>query len=63
MSKAFGYKLPGYFMEYGPIEASSEEGARNAIRKRLGVGRLPCGIQVWDLSVRPLKRWRVDQAS
>lgn len=63
MSKSFGYKLPGYFMEYGPIEASSEEGARIAIRKRLGVGRLPCGIQVWDLSVRPLKRWRVDLAS
>ena len=63
MSKSFGYKLPGYFMEYGPVEASSEEGARTLIRKRLGVGRLPWGIQVWDLSVKPLARWRVDQAS
>ena len=63
MSKSFGYKLPGYFMEYGPVEASSEDGARTLIRKRLGVGRLPWGIQVWDLSVKPLARWRVDQAS
>ena len=63
MSKSFGYKLPGYFMEYGPIEATSPEGARAAIRKRLGVGRLPWGIQVWDLSQRPLAKWKVDQAS
>jgi hypothetical protein len=63
MSKSFGYKLPGYFMEYGPIPASNEEAARLVIRKRLGVTRLPWGIQIWDLSVRPLIRWRVDQAS
>ena len=63
MSKSFGYKLPGYFMEYGPIEAQSEEGARAEIRRRLGVRRLPWGIQVWDLSERPLGKWRVDQAS
>jgi hypothetical protein len=61
--KSFGYKLPGYFMEYGPIQATNEESARLAIRKRLGVSRLPWGVQVWDLSVRPLARWRVDQAS
>jgi hypothetical protein len=63
MSKSFGYKLPGYFMEYGPIEASSEEDARAVIRRRLGLGRLPWGTQVWDLEERPLVRWRVDQAS
>jgi hypothetical protein len=63
MSKSFGYKLPGYFMEYGPIDATSENGARAQIRKRLGLGRLPWGIQVWDLSERPLARWRVAEAS
>jgi hypothetical protein len=63
MSKSFGYKLPGYFMEYGPVLAASESDARTAIRKRLGVGRLPGGIQVWDLSVRPLAKWKVDLAS
>jgi len=50
-------------MEYGPIDATSENGARAQIRKRLGLGRLPWGIQVWDLSERPLARWRVAEAS
>ena len=63
MSKSFGYKLPGYFMEYGPVAASSEQAARAQIRKRLGLGRLPWGIQIWDLSQRPLTRWRVGEAS
>jgi len=63
MSKSFGYKLPGYFMEYGPITAASEDAARTEIRRRLGVRRLPWGLQVWDLSDRPLVRWKVDQAS
>lgn len=63
MSKSFGYKLPGYFMEYGPIAATSEDAARMEIRRRLGVRRLPWGLQVWDLSERPLVRWKVDQAS
>lgn len=63
MSKSFGYKLPGFFMEYGPIEAESEDVARLEIRKRLGVKRLPWGLQVWDLSARPLVRWKIDQAS
>ncbi len=63
MSKSFGYKLPGYFMEYGPIAAESEDKAKAEIRRRLGVKRLPWGLQVWDLGVRPLVRWRVDQAS
>jgi hypothetical protein len=63
MSKSFGYKLPGFFMEYGPIEAESEDGARIEIRRRLGVKRLPWGLQVWDLSARPLVRWKIDQAS
>lgn len=59
----FGYKFPGYFMEYGPVEAPDLDAARSRIRERLGVGRLPRGLQVWDLAVRPLARWRVDQAS
>ena len=58
MSKSFGYKLPGYFMEYGPILASSEDGAKAEIRRKLGVSRLPSGVQIWDLSTRPLARWR-----
>ena len=63
MAKSFGYKLPGYFMEYGPVEAGSEQEAKATIRKRLGVNRLPWGLQVWDLSIRPLAKWRVDHAS
>lgn len=63
MSKSFGYKLPGYFMEYGPVVAATEAGARAMIRQRLGVSRLPWGIQIWDLAQRPLAKWRVDQAS
>ena len=63
MSKTFGYKLPGYFMEYGPIEAGSLDEAKAKIRQRLSVSRLPWGLQVWDLSVRGLAKWRVAQAS
>ncbi len=63
MLKAFGYKLPGYFMEYGPVHACTEEEARNLIRQRLNVKRLPWGLQVWDLANRPLAKWRVAQAS
>lgn len=59
MTKSYGYKLPDYFMEYGPVLASNEENARAQIRQRLGVNRLPWGIQIWDLSKRPLARWRV----
>jgi hypothetical protein len=61
--RSFGYKLSGYFMEYGPIEADSLEAAKAQLRTRLGVSRLPLGIQIWDLSERPLARWRVDVAS
>ena len=61
--RSFGYKLSGYFMEYGPIEADNLEAAKAQLRKRLGVSRLPLGIQIWDLSERPLTRWRVDAAS
>ncbi len=61
--RSFGYKFSGYFMEYGPIEAESLDGAKAQIRGRLGVGRLPLGIQIWDLTERPLTRWRVDAAS
>lgn len=59
----YGYKLPGYFMEYGPIAATDEEEAKGIIRTRLGVRRLPRGIQVWDVAQRPLARWRVAEAS
>lgn len=62
-SKCFGYKLPDYFMEYGPVQASDLEAAKAAIRLRLGVRRLPMGLQVWDLADRPLARWRVSMAS
>ncbi|WP_243318622.1 hypothetical protein [Geothrix paludis] len=61
--RSFGYKFSGYFMEYGPIEAESLESAKAQIRQRLGVSRLPLGFQVWDLSERPLTRWRVAAAS
>ena len=61
--RRFGYKFSGYFMEYGPVEAESPDAAKAAIRHRLGVGRLPLGFQIWDLSERPLTRWRVDAAS
>jgi hypothetical protein len=49
-------------MEYGPVTADSLEAAKAQIRQRLGVGRLPHGFRVWDLSERPLTRWRIDQA-
>jgi hypothetical protein len=61
--RSFGYKFSGYFMEYGPIEADSLEAAKVQLRKRLGLSRLPLGIQIWDLAERPLTRWRVDAAS
>jgi hypothetical protein len=61
--RSFGYKFSGYFMEYGPIEADGLETAKARIRQRLGVSRLPQGVQVWDLAERPLARWRVDAAS
>ncbi|GLH73304.1 hypothetical protein GETHLI_18060 [Geothrix limicola] len=61
--RSFGYKLSGYFMEYGPIEADSLDAAKAQIRQRLSVGRLPQGLQIWDLAERPLTRWRVDAAS
>lgn len=63
MRKSFGYKFQGYFMEYGPLEAESLEAAKAQIRQRLGVTRLPLGLQVWDLAERPLTRWRVAAAS
>lgn len=50
-------------MEYGPIEADSLDAAKAQIRRRLGVSRLPLGFQIWDLTERPLTRWRVDAAS
>lgn len=61
--RTFGYKFSGYFMEYGPIEAPNLEAAKTKIRRQLGVTRLPFGFQVWDLSERPLTRWRIAAAS
>jgi len=63
MLKSFGYKLPGYFMEYGPVSATDEENAKVMIRQRMGVKRLPWGLQVWDLADRPLRRWQPAEAS
>jgi hypothetical protein len=62
-SRTFGYKLSGFFVEYGPIEAASLDAAKSQIRQRLGVSRLPLGVQIWDLAERPLTRWRIDAAS
>ena len=59
----FGYKFPGYFMHYGPIEAFDLEEAKGKVRKSLGVSRLPRGFEVWDLAERPLVRWKVLAAS
>ena len=61
--RSFGYKFSGYFMEYGPVEAESLDAAKVQIRRSLGVSRLPLGFQIWDLTERPLARWRVDVAS
>jgi hypothetical protein len=59
----YGYKLSGYFLEYGPIQAESLAAAKVQIRQRLGVSRLPAGVRIWDLAERPLTRWRVDALS
>ena len=61
--RSFGYKFSGYFMEYGPVEADSLDAAKAEVRRRRGVSRLPQGFQIWDLTERPLARWRVDIAS
>ncbi len=61
--RSFAYKLPGYFMEYGPVQARDLDEAKALIRQRLNTRRLPRGLQVWDLADRPLARWRVAEAS
>lgn len=61
--RSFGYKLSGFFMEYGPILALDEEDARKLIRQKLNAKRLPWGLQVWDLTARPLSKWKVAEAS
>jgi hypothetical protein len=60
--RSFGFKLPDFFKEYGPISAKNIEAAKASIRKQLGLRRLPPGIKVWDLSERPITRWRVSLA-
>ncbi|MEI6593890.1 MAG: hypothetical protein WCL47_11635 [Holophagaceae bacterium] len=62
-TRSYAYKFSGYFMEYGPIEADTLETAKAIIRCRLGVSRLPLGVQIWDLAERPLTRWRIAVAS
>ena len=59
--RTYGYQLPGYLMEYGPVSADSHESAKAEIRRRLRSPRLPRGVKVWDLSERPLKRWVVNE--
>ena len=59
----YGYKFAGYFMEYGPVEAASPEQARSEVRRRLGVSRLPTGLEIWVLQERPISRWRISEAS
>ncbi len=61
--RCYGYKFAGYFMEYGPVEAPDLEQARAEVRRRLGVKRLPAGLQIWDLHERPISRWRISEAS
>ncbi len=61
--KSYGYKLSGFFMEYGPVYARDLDEARTLIRQRLNARRLPWGLQVWDLADRPLAKWRVAEAS
>ncbi|MCL1894830.1 MAG: hypothetical protein FWG02_11490 [Holophagaceae bacterium] len=56
---SYGFKLPDFFKEYGPIAAQSIEAAKVIIRERLGLKRLPQGFSIWDLSERPLERWRI----
>jgi hypothetical protein len=53
----YGYKFPDFFLEYGPVPAKSLVAAKAAIRRRLGVRRLPLGFRVWDLEERPLAVW------
>jgi hypothetical protein len=55
----WAWREPGYFMHYGPVTAPNLDAAKAEIRMRLGVSRLPRGIKVWDLSERPMERWRV----
>ncbi len=61
--RAFGYKLPDFFMEYGPVFAPGGEKPRGEPPPRLGSPRLPGGLRVWDLPNRPLARWRAAEAS
>jgi len=55
---SYGFKLPDFFLEYGPIVAKDIDEAKVIIRKKLGMCRLPRGIKVWDLAERPIVRWR-----
>jgi len=55
----YGFKLPDFFKEYGPISARSIEAAKAIVREKLGLKRLPQGFSIWELSERPLDRWRI----
>jgi len=55
---SYGFKLPDFFLEYGPIMAKDIDEAKAIIREKLGLRRLPSGIKVWDVAQRPIERWR-----
>jgi len=55
---SYGFKLPDFFLEYGPIVADSIDEAKAIIREKLGLNRLPKGIKVWDVTERPIARWK-----
>jgi len=55
---SYGFKLPDFFLEYGPIMAKNIDEAKAIIREKLGLRRLPSGIKVWDVTQRPIARWR-----
>lgn len=58
LMKTWGWKYADYMMTYA-VKADTETAAREAIRKRLGVRRLPPGLKVWDASVKPIPVWVV----
>ena len=55
----WAFKLPDYFKHYGPFHADNLDAAKAEVRRRLGLPRLPRGVEVWNLQDRPMDRWRV----
>ncbi len=46
--KSFMYRFPGEPYAYGPLTAENYQDAREKVRKRWGVGRLPKGFEIWE---------------